>query len=530
MRYGNDPWSEHGAAFRQQATPEQLAALAQLEEHLGGIDGVDTSLPDARDIAASTTPTSPATASPTTSDTQLTSPRRPLMPPPLPQEATAPTKSTQVNLDSPLGYRSPNPPPSTSDKPVDTELAQAQADASNRRTLASLGQTITNAGERPNVAFANAMRLGGGGVNEPGPKSSYWQNYGAEGDRALSDLMERRKSEAGMLQQQIAAQKAQTDADPNSPQSTLAVSLLSKYSPDIADQVKGKSFAQLRPYMGAPFIKMIEERSVDAKMTAAAAAKAAEESAKSEAAKKSLESEKTALKALYPDKADEIDKQVTSTDAAKQYRESTEGRLGRAQGFENAKVTAGINADRSLENAKKLDIFKSELPKDVPREMIDQLEALKGSDAAIAQYNKDLSKVGNMAGKLGAMGIPGAAQGYLGEGAAAGSTHQSDRERTAIALARGLEGGMARPGNVEIIQKMLANPTDSDAVKAIKGKELEDFMASKKKAFAEALASGNYKKLNNPLEITDNTGQKYSVPSQQEADALKAELKSEGKL
>ncbi len=159
-----------------------------------------------------------------------------------------------------------------------------------------------------------------------------------------------------------------------------------------------------------------------------------------------------------------------------------------------ARQSAGINASRQLGNAKDLHVFESNLPRNMPEGMVDQLIGLNGSDAAITKYENDLKNVNSFAGKAGAtLGNLGASQGILGSGAAQGANFNKSNILTGIALARGLEGGMAKPGNVEIIHQTMAAPTDSDEVKAASVRNLRSLMASKRAAFDAAVKAGNFK-------------------------------------
>ncbi len=247
----------------------------------------------------------------------------------------------KVNLDTPLGYRPPTPPPA---KPVDTELADAQREAANRRAIGQVGQAISNAGERQNVSFANAMRLGGGGPGPQGPRSEYWKDYGAEGDRAVSDLMERRKSEAGMAQAQSAAAKAAEDRDPNSSQAQFARDFIYNQAPELKGKLDGKSIHDMS--VAFPWIpKVIEENVTGIKTKAAADAKALDEANKAEAKRKEVEADKGALGELHPELAGDINK-LQSSEAAKLYGTGVEGRKARDQSSKNSINATAISQGR----------------------------------------------------------------------------------------------------------------------------------------------------------------------------------------
>ncbi len=171
--------------------------------------------------------------------------------------------------------------------------------------------------------------------------------------------------------------------------------------------------------------------------------------------------------------------------------------------------SAAMNQTRALGNAKDLKTFESNMEKPIPNEMIDQLAGLNGSEAAIRQFEGNLGKTSGVAGKIGASGVPGASMGVLGKDAEQGSTFEGDRKRTAIALARGLEGGMARPGNVEIIEQIMPHATDSDAVKKTKMDEVRKFIDSKRAALNEAMRQGNFKK---PISSMSNPSGTPDIP------------------
>lgn len=118
-------------------------------------------------------------------------------------------------------------------------------------------------------------------------------------------------------------------------------------------------------------------------------------------------------------------------------------------------------------------------------EQASQLEGINKSGKAIDTFEGGLGSVSGWGGRLAA-----SAPAIFGALGAQGADFPALREGTAIALARGLEGGMARPGNVEIIMRMLPEASDDDAVKAQKIAHVREFVANNRDAFKTALEQG----------------------------------------
>lgn len=156
---------------------------------------------------------------------------------------------------TPLGFqpKAPRKP-----APVDTELRAAQDEADKRKSLAGVGQAVTDFTERPTNFLDYAMRLGGGGVSAPPAKSKMWKDYEEEGTQALEDLKARRAGDASLRAEQQKADANDEDDNPESGKSQLLRATLSKYSPDIATSLVGKSFREMSPIAGPELAKMIE--------------------------------------------------------------------------------------------------------------------------------------------------------------------------------------------------------------------------------------------------------------------------------
>lgn len=419
-----------------------------------------------------------------------------------------------------MGAGKPQPKPPDTSKPLgysgteDTELRGLQDKAASDRRMGELGKAVTAFQERPTNQLDAIQQLGG--VHPSARQhSTLWDNAGAEGDKAVSDLMERRKSEAGMATAQTAKLDAAKMADPNSDESKFAQSLVAKYAPGV--DVTGKSAAQIGKF--APFV--IEAM----KQNGEAVKEAGKGKGNEDADRRAL-----ILSPVYAADLKKIG--MTSEQVNGMSGKALEGleaqlktNTTNAATVEAGRASASIAAARSLGNAKDLKEWENNLPKNMPPEFVDQLEGLKGSDAAIAQFEKNLGKTSTLMGKAGnALGGLGASQGYLGKEAGQGATFEGDRQRSAIALARGLEGGMARPGNVEIIEKILPHANDGDEVKAQRLQELKDFMDSKKKAFGEAMQGGNYKPVKTGEKAATGDSVRMKFPNGSTADVPVAEV------
>lgn len=202
----------------------------------------------------------------------------------LPPVPSSPSAASPVDTSGPLGYRTP--PVSL---PIrDTELEQAQKNAADRRSTAALGQSVQDYTERPTNLLDYAQRLGGGGVTQA-PKSDRWDKYAAEGDRAVGDLMERRKSEASMAAKSKAAEDEAEKKDPNSASAKFVREFIGQQAPSLSTQLEGKSIDDMA--VAFPWVsKLIEEHAGEIKASAAAKLKA-EDDAKKEETKKATDAE-----------------------------------------------------------------------------------------------------------------------------------------------------------------------------------------------------------------------------------------------
>lgn len=192
-----------------------------------------------------------------------------------------------------------------------------------------------------------------------------------------------------------------------------------------------------------------------------------------------LADRKRTMLSLYPEHKAEIDALGDLGDA-QTLQTALEGRMGREQTQQHSDTAAAAASQREL--AKQIDFEKwKQSHQNLTAEQKTQLEGIEKSDEVLNTFEKGLSSVSGMGGKLAAR-VPGVS-GALG---ASGAEFPATREGTAIGLARGLEGGTARPGNVEIIQHMLPEASDADSVKAAKMRTIREFVKNNRNAFMRA--------------------------------------------
>ncbi len=173
-------------------------------------------------------------------------------------------------------------PPIDTSKPLgstqDTELRDLQSKAADERKGSELGQAVTAFTERPTNFLEYAMRVGGGGTSAPPRHNPLWDGS-KDGDRAVSDLMARRQSEAGMAAQKAAQQRAAEAKDPNSDTAKTYRATLLKFAPDLSDQLASATPEQMEKI--APWLeKYASENSGLLKSRSAAEQRAAEDAAK----------------------------------------------------------------------------------------------------------------------------------------------------------------------------------------------------------------------------------------------------------
>lgn len=257
--------------YTDQEAHDLLAKLAD-EHHRTKLGGVD---PPSREVAAAGTMRDEPEAVREFPPLDLTEPvqefppmdlTEPAAPSPL-QGNDAQPQRRPMDLSKPLGPMH------------DTELEGLQSDARARRATASLGRAVTDYAERPDHLSQYAQRLGGGGVS-PGPaKSTLWNDYEAEGEQAVKDLGDRRKSEAGMRATSLAAAANDEKLNPQSETAKTYRAVLYELSPALKGQLDGATPAQMEKI--APWIESYAKTNAEAlKAKAAAEAKAADEAAK----------------------------------------------------------------------------------------------------------------------------------------------------------------------------------------------------------------------------------------------------------
>jgi hypothetical protein len=197
---------------------------------------------------------------------------------------------------------------------------------------------------------------------------------------------------------------------------------------------------------------------------------------------------------LYPEHAAEINALKDLGDAqtlqtaleGRAGRESTQAAAekGRKETQEHSDREAAMASARSLGNQIKLKEYEA-THKPPTAEQLTQLEGINKSGGALDVFEQGLHSTDSAIGKAAA-NFPKVA-GALG---VEGSDFDSLRKGTAIALARGLEGGTARPGNVEIIDSMLPNASDSPEVKKRKMENTRAFVRNNRDAFLKTAQTG----------------------------------------
>lgn len=407
--------------------------------------------------------------------------------------AAKPKATAAVNLAGPLGA------------PADPELRGLQADAKSKRSNSMLGQAVTDFTERPTNLLDYAQRLGGGGVSAPPAKNKTWEQNAAEGDRAISDLEQRRTSDAGLTKSRTMADLAAEKKDPNSQTAQTYRSVLVKFAPDLAEQLKNATPEQMERI--APWLEKFAAENNDllqAKVKADADAKT-----------------KAAAKEQH-----DADKEAAQKNSDRSYEAS----------MANARATQGLAAAS-------LGIRKTEVEKkaadDVKDDVKDLAKALPGD---LDDFDQKATEIQAMID--GANGdIPGV--GFYDSKKPAFMRTQKDNEMQKKAgqmqaayqkLVTGTGGGEKELANLERIGLMLSNEASFvEGFNALR-EAYHAKVRQVRKGFADPVlqqydknATREAPKAAGTVEVVDKKGGKYNVPAA-EAEALKAELRAEGLL
>lgn len=167
------------------------------------------------------------------------------------QEEPEPPQSVSVtSVSAPSVGAPPRRPPADTSKPLgfsmdDTAMRDAQSADAKSKAMGKLGQSVSAFAERPTNFADYAIGLGGGGKSAAPARSTLWDEQAADGDKAVSGLMARRKSESEMEAKRGAAAKAAEAKDPNSETAKLYRSVLLKYAPDLAEKLQGATAEQM---------------------------------------------------------------------------------------------------------------------------------------------------------------------------------------------------------------------------------------------------------------------------------------------
>lgn len=308
-------------------TPEQEEAhdalLKEMQSHLA-LGGVEP--PDNATAAAGTMRDEPDSSP---DDFKSYPGPAPAMPKPEPRAAPAFDTSQQV--------MAPRPP-----KPAgDDEMAGAKATDDKSRAMGKLGQAVTAFTERPSAFLSRMTGAGSGGEVRP-QHNAMWDDQAANGDKAVADLMARRKADADREAKSSAAGAAAMRKDPNSPQAKFVRDFLGTQAPELVGKLDGKSIDDMAVIF--PWVpKLIEENSAGIKAKATRDAEGAKTKAASEKEAAELDSWKKVMAERYPEHAKELNS-ITTMKAANDYQGALEGDKTRASNERAAAMKAGTEA------------------------------------------------------------------------------------------------------------------------------------------------------------------------------------------
>lgn len=332
----------------------------------------------------------------------------------------------------------------------------------------------------------------------PNQHFHYDPNIGSEDVAAAKAPLEMAQAKQAYDTKQVGlegAQKSQASAaalaDPNSPQSQRSRASVQSFIGDTAklpSDFESYSAADVDRYLKT-FMPLTLERE---KSATSLAEKKATGDAKAKATQDELASRKATMLSQYPDQKEAIDALTDPRDAAT-LQAGLEGRLGR-ESTQNHSDTARLDAQRhadaeaatasarALANAKALKDYEAK-NQNMSTEQKQALEGFNALPGVIDTLRNSLKETGTWQGKLGAKfpEIAGALN-------APGATFESSSDAAASILARIVDGGVARPGTIEIVKHYLPRANDSEDVKGRKLKDLESYVAGKQEGFFKSLS------------------------------------------
>lgn len=223
-----------------------------------------------------------------------------------------------------------------------------------------------------------------------------------------------------------------------------------------------------------------------------------------------LADRKKLMLSQYPEHAAEINA-LNDLGDAQTFQTALEGRLGRtetqaagekARGETRAHEDAARKESEAFQRSQqaRAEAFQKSMKeweathRPMSSEQATQLEGINKSDEVLKTFDDALNEVGTPEGKAGAaLGKLGGMVGLKG------ADFPAARHGAATLLARGMEGGTAKPGNVEMLEAMLPEASDSDDIKAKKMDRMRKFQADNADAFQRTLMQGGFRPLN-PVE------------------------------
>ena len=358
-------------------------------------------------------------------------------PPPVPANAGPPPgQAVKPGAGGPLAALAAQ----TVKRPSPDEMQQAQDFGTRQRRIAGIGEAADSLAHQPMNLADFAISRAGGHVSNQGPDTQAWQNMRHDADRPMAMLAQRT----------AAARQAEEDAIGN----RLKASETGKND--------AEAYKELHP---------------ESKSPAAA--------------------DVSGFESQFPESMGPggyTHEQLAAMDKEGLQNAFTEAKSkrDRTASIEAQKEAQATGSALALRNAKAEADYKNKLPINTPEALVEQWDGALKTEAALDQFEKNADKVSDLWSKATSK-TPGASSGLLGDQAARASTYNADRRRTAIAGARGLEGGMARPGNVETVESMLPEATDSKEVKAEKMAQLRAFVKHNREALRKTIDAGNYK-------------------------------------
>lgn len=323
-------------------------------------------------------------------------------------------------------------------------------------------------------------------------------------------------------QQQLDTSKAQAKAsaearDPNSSQSQRAREALKTFfkGTDLPPSIDSWSAAEVNAFIKDPLLDLAKLRNTQEVAGTKAKLAAGEK-------QKALDDRKKLMLSLYPDHKPEIEG-LTDLGNAQTLQTALQGEAGRKETQQHQDEAAETTRKHEDEMLVRREGFEKEMKdyemthRPLTADQANQLEGLNKADGLIDSFEKRLGDVSTLGGKIGA--ATGPLGGALG---LKGANFEAEREGAAVGLARSIEGGVARPGTVEVIKHILPLPSDADGVKRSKMQQIRDLVQDTREGFVKALKQGGFRPLQGDL---PEAGPKQAQPPSQQPAAKSVKMK-----